>query len=121
MAAALLAEDRERGRDAVEQALHVDVDHQVPVVDAQVVEGRDRHDAGVADEHVEPAELLACGLDQGAQVLAAGHVGDAPGGRAATHPDVLGDLLEQEHADVVAREAAPDAHPGEPKCPGPQR
>ena len=35
----LLAKDRQRCRDAVQNAFDVDVDHLIPILDAQVVEG----------------------------------------------------------------------------------
>lgn len=59
VAAALLAEHGHGGRDAMEDALDVDVHHGVPLVDPQVVQRGDGHDARVADQHVQPVEPLA--------------------------------------------------------------
>jgi DNA-binding transcriptional LysR family regulator len=49
---------RERRGNAVQHALEVDVDHPVPFVDLQALQGRERHDAGVVDENVDPAAGL---------------------------------------------------------------
>ena len=60
----LLAEDRQRCRDAVQNAFDVDVDHLLPLLDAQVVEGGDRPNAGIVDENVKLAVPLTCQLDE---------------------------------------------------------
>jgi hypothetical protein len=44
--------------DAVQKTFDVDVDHLVPILDVQVVEGRTGHDAGIVDEKRD--EALAC-------------------------------------------------------------
>jgi len=44
VARALGPEDRQRCADSVQQTLYVDVDHLVPLVDPQIVQGRDRAD-----------------------------------------------------------------------------
>ena len=41
-------------------AFDVDVDHLLPILNAQVIEGGDRHNAGIADENVELAVSLRC-------------------------------------------------------------
>ena len=64
MPEALLAEDSQRGGDAVQNAFDVDVDHLVPISDAQIVERRHGHDAGIAEKNVEPAKPLARQLDE---------------------------------------------------------
>jgi len=66
---ALAAEDGQRGGDPVQDAFEVDVDHRLPVRDAQVLERGDRADAGVADKDVEPAEALARQRDEPGEVL----------------------------------------------------
>ena len=71
VAAALRPEDRQRRADPVQYALHIDVDHVVPLVDAQIVEGRDGAGPGIADEDVEPTEVLTGQRDQGPQVVPA--------------------------------------------------
>ena len=60
----LLAEDRQRGGDAVQNTFDVDVDHLLPILDAQVVEGRNGHDAGIVDENVKLAVPLTCQLHE---------------------------------------------------------
>jgi hypothetical protein len=50
---------RQRCRDAVQHAFDVDVDHLLPILDAQVVERGDRHHTGVIDEHIKLAVPLA--------------------------------------------------------------
>jgi hypothetical protein len=47
----------------VQQAEHVDVDHVPPLVEPSGVQTRERHDARVRDEHVEPAVLSHDGVD----------------------------------------------------------
>jgi hypothetical protein len=54
----LFAEDRQRCGDAVQNTFEVDVDHLLPIPDAQLVKGRDWPNAGVAEEHVELAMPL---------------------------------------------------------------
>ena len=75
MSAALAAENRQRGGDAVEHALDVDVDRVFPLFDPQVIERGQGADAGVADEHVQPPEAFAGQLDQGKEIVAPAHVG----------------------------------------------
>ena len=49
----LMAEDRQRCGDAVQNTLDVDVDHLLPIRDAQVVEGGNRPNSGIIDENVK--------------------------------------------------------------------
>ena len=49
MSETLLAKDRQRGGDSVKNTFDVDVDHVFPILNAQVVQGRHRHDAGIVD------------------------------------------------------------------------
>jgi hypothetical protein len=72
--APLRPEHGQGSRDAVQDALDVDVDHRVPVVDAQVVQRGHRHDASVADEHVQPTEPLVRQRDEVGHILPAPHV-----------------------------------------------
>jgi hypothetical protein len=69
MTAALLSEHRERCGDSIQNAFDVDVDHPVPLVDIEVVKGRQRHQAGVADQYIEPAEAILRLLDKRYQVF----------------------------------------------------
>ncbi len=91
---ALAAEERQGGRDAVEEAGDVGRDHGVPVVLAQVVERRDGHRARVGDEHVESAEPVDGGVRQPPEVLAAGDVDEDAGGGAAPRGDAVDDRVQ---------------------------
>jgi cobyrinic acid a,c-diamide synthase len=91
---ALPAKHRERGRDAVEHTPEVDVDHRRPAVDVEVGHRPDLADAGVADQHVEPAELLDGPAYQALEVRAAGDVGGAGDGSPAVVADLLRELVQ---------------------------
>src|ERR1700681_1464043 len=69
MTAALLSEHRECRGDSIQNAFDVDVDHPVPLVDLEVVKGRQRHQARVADQYVEPTEAILSFLDKRYQVF----------------------------------------------------
>jgi hypothetical protein len=79
MPASLPAEDRKCGGNAVQNALDVDVDHLLPILDAKVVEGRNRHDSGIADEHVQLSVPVACQFDEAVHLFAPCHVGACVG------------------------------------------
>src|SRR6266576_5473914 len=64
MSKTLLAEDRQRGGDAVEHTFDVDVDHLLPILNAQVVERGNWHNAGIVEENVKFAVLLTCQLNE---------------------------------------------------------
>src|SRR5438270_1653732 len=64
MSETLFAEDRQRCGDAVEHTFDVDVDHLLPILDAQVVERGNWHNAGIAEENVKLAVSLTCQLDE---------------------------------------------------------
>jgi hypothetical protein len=70
----LLAEHRQGRGDAIQNALNVDVDHLLPLLDTQIVKQRDRPDPGVVYEHIELAEPLTRQRYQGGQVSAPLHV-----------------------------------------------
>src|SRR6266571_4482205 len=59
MTESLLAKHWERRRDAVQNAFDIDVDHLLPILDAQVVEGRHGHYARIGEENVQLAVSLA--------------------------------------------------------------
>src|ERR1035441_5510419 len=59
VAAFLLQKVRQCGRNAVEHALDVEVDHAIPLVDLEKRKRRDRHDAGIVHQDVD----LAIGVD----------------------------------------------------------
>jgi hypothetical protein len=75
-------------------ALHVDRDHLVPFRDRGVQGRPQQHDAGVADQGVEPAQFGHCPLHRGRRLLLAGHIGldDEPGPACAG--DRRGELIE---------------------------
>ncbi|MNL04767.1 hypothetical protein D3C87_1253440 [compost metagenome] len=54
----------QRGGDAIEHTLDVDVDHPVPLIRAPLSHGCNRHQAGVVDHHVDTAELFDSGCDE---------------------------------------------------------
>jgi hypothetical protein len=60
---------REHRCDSVEHTSQVDVDHAIPFVNLQPLDGRKRHHAGVIDEHVDAPELLDRGVRQLPHVL----------------------------------------------------
>ena len=85
----LLSEDRQRGGDAVQNALEIDVDHLFPILDTELVEQRNGPDAGIADENVELAEPLACQPDEIGEVDAPFDVRQPVGGLSARFFDML--------------------------------
>jgi hypothetical protein len=64
MSETLLAEDGQRCGDAVEHTFDVDIDHSLPILDAQVVERGNWHNAGIAEENVKFAVSLTGQLDE---------------------------------------------------------
>src|SRR5882757_6177169 len=74
MTAALLSEHRQRRSDSIQNALDVDIDHPVPLIDLEIVEGRQRHQTGVTDQYVEPAEAILRLLDKQRQIFTFGDV-----------------------------------------------
>jgi hypothetical protein len=94
VALALPAEHRERGRDAVEHAPEVDVDHRRPAADVEVGDRPDLADAGVADQHVKPAELLDGRVYQAVEVRLAGDVRGAGDRTPAVVADLLRELVQ---------------------------
>ena len=64
----LFAEDGQRGSDTVQDAFDVHVDHLLPILDAQVVEKRNRRNAGIIDENIQFTESLTGQLDEVGQV-----------------------------------------------------
>jgi hypothetical protein len=83
----LFAKDRQRGRDAVQNTFDVDVDHLLPLLDAEVVEGRDRPDAGIVDENIKLAVPVTCQRHEVGEVVAPSHVCARIGGFAARGRD----------------------------------
>jgi hypothetical protein len=64
VSAFLSLHDGQRCRDAIEDALDVDVDHTVPFVDLQALEQRLRHQARIVDHDIEAAMRLHGMVDQ---------------------------------------------------------
>ena len=94
MAKALLAEDRQRCGDPVEDALDVHVDHLLPVLDAQLIETRDEPDAGIVGENVELAVPVTRQLHELGQVATPFHIRRCDGGIAAHFGDAFSKGLE---------------------------
>jgi hypothetical protein len=78
----------------VQHPAQVDVDHRRPPVSVKIGHGSDLADAGVAHQHVEPAELLDRQSDESVEVLASSDVSSASEGTATALADVPGDLVE---------------------------
>jgi hypothetical protein len=74
VAAFLSRGKRQCGGDAVERALDVDVDHRVPLVGVDLGHRADRHDAGIVDQHVEPAEIADDGIDNRLDLFLVDHI-----------------------------------------------
>ena len=66
---------RERRVGDVQQALEVERDHPVPLLDRGVDDRAEQHHAGVVDDDVEPAELARGALDGGDGLVPVGDVG----------------------------------------------
>ena len=74
--------------------LEVDVDHRRPAVDVEARDRPDLADAGVADEHVEAAELLDRECDEALEVLALGDVRAPSRGPVAASADAVGQFIQ---------------------------
>jgi hypothetical protein len=86
--------EREDGRDPVQGAPQVHVDHLVPLVDAQGLQRRQGHHARVVDEHVDAAVPLVGGVREGAHAVEARHIEFPMFGSAAGRADLVGEGLE---------------------------
>ena len=82
------------GGDAVEHASDVHVNHAVPLVNLEFVQGREWHYAGVVDDHIDLPEALQREIGEGLHVGEVGHVERAVFRCAAIGADLGGDLLE---------------------------
>ena len=90
MATVLGLEAGQGGGDAVQHAADVDVDHPVPFLDLHTVEARQRHQPGIADQHVDAAKFrFGCG-NEGLDIGAVGDVERAEGDRAAGSIEFVG-------------------------------
>ncbi|MNP00326.1 hypothetical protein D3C76_921150 [compost metagenome] len=96
--ACLLFEKRQCGRDAIQYALDVDIDHTIPLVGAQLRNRRDRHQPCVVDHYIDATEYLDCLGNQRRQVLLACHIGRM-GNRLAA---CSGDLRDNRVQTVLA-------------------
>ena len=101
---------RERGVGDVEQALEVERDHPVPLLDRRVDDRAEQHHAGVVDDDVEPAELGDGALDGGDRLVAVGDVG-----LDREPAELAGERVEPV---LAPRGERPPARPG-PPAPGP--
>ncbi len=68
MAGSLTPEDRQGGSNSVERAAQVDIDHGIPILDAQRIEARNRPDPGVVHQDVQLAAALDRQCDKGFEV-----------------------------------------------------
>ena len=76
---------RHRGPDAVDRTEDVDPERALPVLGREVVDATVRREhAGVADQHVEPAEALDRQRDDGFDLGDVAHVGEQRLDRAAS-------------------------------------
>src|ERR1700722_1477093 len=75
MPTALSPEHRQGGGNAVEDAPQIDVDHRVPILDAQRVEARDGGDPSIVDDLVEPPEAFDRARHEGFEIGAQRGVG----------------------------------------------
>ena len=109
--AALLDHHRGDGLHAEEHAGLVDLGDPAVLLERGVEHLQHPEDAGVVDQHVDVAELLAAGVDDGGPVRFAGHVVMAVDGRVA---EVLGDglALLVEHVAEDDLGAFGDEQPG---------
>ncbi len=78
---ATAAQQRRRRPDAVEGAVHVDLEDQVELAVRVRLEGLEVADAGVVDQPAQPTELVGRSPQLGVEGLAVRHVGDERGRR----------------------------------------
>jgi hypothetical protein len=119
VAALLPCEHRERGGDAVEHALDVDVDHAVPLIDERLVDRREGHQPGVVHEHVHAPELRGRGLNERIDLGALGYVDPHGRGLAACALDVSHNCLEPVHTTRADKHAGALGWPGDAQWPRP--
>jgi hypothetical protein len=72
----------------------VDVDHLLPILDAQIVERGNWHNAGIAEENVKLAVSLTCQLDEGGYVATPFYVCACIGCLAARSGDTASESLK---------------------------
>ena len=90
MAAMLRLHEGQDGGDRVKHALDIGVDGAVPAIEIGHFEPRERHDAGIVDQHVDLAEAVDGVGDECRHVGAARDVG-GPGRRPAAPRHDIGD------------------------------
>ncbi|EGE58966.1 hypothetical protein RHECNPAF_2530040 [Rhizobium etli CNPAF512] len=86
--------DRQGCRDAVEHTLDVDIDHPVPLLDLEGRERRERHDAGIVEDDVEPAEFRSGKTREGLDLGTVGDVKLPQTHRSAPGFDFAGEPLQ---------------------------
>ena len=94
MAEALPTEHGKSRRNTVEDTLDVDVDHLVPIIDAQLVQQRYWPYPGVADKHVDFAEPLTGQRNEPGQFIALLHVRSDIGRFATRYHNLPGNGLK---------------------------
>ncbi len=83
----------QHGRDAMQHAANVDVDHSIPLVDLEFVQWRERHDARVVDQDIHTTMLGLRKINEGAHVAEVGHVERLKINRSAGSTDFAGELF----------------------------
>ncbi|MNG30985.1 hypothetical protein D3C84_1167150 [compost metagenome] len=78
----------------MQYATDIHIDHPVPLVHLQRIELGKRHDPGVVDQHIDPAELLQGEVDEGLGVFPAGHIQAPACGAAAGLADFRHQALQ---------------------------
>jgi len=94
MARTGVAKNREGGRDAMQYAPDIDVDHSIPFVDLQLVQQRKGHEARIADKYIEPTEPVLCSIDECSEIRALGDVDRHRFRLPATATDLGGEPFE---------------------------
>src|SRR3546814_20583060 len=64
--------------NAMQNPTDVYVDHSIPIVNTAHAEGRNRHDARIVDQHVNPAKPLHCQGSERLKIFQPCHVGGSP-------------------------------------------
>jgi len=98
----LFAHGRQNRGNAVKHALDVDVDHLIPLVDLEFIERRrQRHQAGVVDQHIDAAIGLLRRLGQRIELSTVSDVGNPVDGITA----LLHDRVAQRRKRSSSRRA----------------
>jgi hypothetical protein len=97
MASSLTREHGQRGGDTVERATQIDVDHGVPILDAQRIEARYWTDSGIVDDGVKLAAPVDRQCDKRFEIAPVTNVSHLEGGLAAS-----GCTISSTHAESAS-------------------